>query len=1165
MKFNKQNFKGVIKGGLVSLLALSLTNCIFDGDEDKDPPLVVSSSSVADSTSSATDSTSSSVVATSSSSTGSTSNILSGHIASDMTLDASIVYEISGYAYIDSGATLNIPAGTMIKSEGQSALFVMPGAKINAVGTASNPIVFTSKSATPATGDWAGVLIFGQAPVSTATKTQAFEAQSAENESFGGTNEADSSGVFKYVRIEYAGFVVGPDKELNGLTLGGVGSKTDIQYVQVHKGKDDAFEWFGGNVNTKYLIATAQQDDGFDIDEGYQGTSQYMIQIQDENSDRGIEAGSKAADPARITNASWSNVTIVANKKNQAIHIKDNVALAIDKIVVQSDSAANIVKIEGTTSIAKVTDSTTKFTNAFWAGTTAGDAVSATDGTVDKTAEVAAMWTKVTTALNADLTPAAANIISAGAGAIVGTKWYEGWAVGVSTEPVSLDPVLTGHINEDLTLDAAVEYELKGYVYIDSGYTLTIPAGTMFKSEGQSALFVMPGAKINAVGTASNPIVFTSKSATPATGDWAGVLIFGQAPVSTSTKTQDFEAQSAEGESFGGADEADSSGVFKYVRIEYAGFVVGPDKELNGLTLGGVGSKTVIEYVQVHKGKDDAFEWFGGSVNTKYLIATAQQDDGFDIDEGYQGTSQYMIQIQDENSDRGIEAGSKAADPARITNASWSNVTIVANKKNQAIHIKDNVALAIDKILVQADSSANIVKIEGTTSISKVTDSTTKFTNAFWAGVTAGDAVSATDGTVDKTAEVAAMWTKVSAVVNADLSPVGAEVIASGAGAIGSEGLWYQGWSTGVSAVPATLDPVLTGHINQDITLDAAIEYELKGYVYIDSGYTLTIPAGTMIKSEGQSALFVMPGAKINAVGTASNPIVFTSKSATPTTGDWAGVLIFGQAPVSTSTKTQDFEAQSAEGESFGGADEADSSGVFKYVRIEYAGFVVGPDKELNGLTLGGVGSKTVIEYVQVHKGKDDAFEWFGGNAVTNYLVATAQQDDGFDIDEGYQGTAQYLLQVQDENSDRGIEAGSKAADPARITNASWSNVTIVANKKNQAIHIKDNVALAIDKLAIEVDSAANVIKIEGTTSIAKVTDSTTQFTNAFWSGTTVGDAVSATDGTVDKTAEVAAMFTEVTDVLDTDYSTLDSAAVAAGAGALMSGNLWTAGWTTGL
>lgn len=430
-----KNLKWTLAIGLAAFGLVSCGDNSTNNEEDKSSSSVaVSSSSELDPSSSSSEvdpSSSSSVVDPSSSSSVVTSDcagsVLKGSYTSDIHLCADTTYELSGYVMIEDGASIKIDAGTKIASVGQSALIVMPTSKINAVGTAEKPIVFTSRNANPKFGDWAGVVIFGNAPVSTTDHTQAFEADASMK--YGGTNATDSSGIMKYVRIEYGGWLVATDKELNGLTLGGVGSKTSLSYIQIHAGADDAIEFFGGSASIDHSVVTDYQDDGWDIDEGWQGKITYGINIQGKTSDRAIEAGSKAVDQNQITEGEFEYITIVKNSVNQAIHIKDNVQLVLKKAIIVggSDSATavskEVVKVEGTVSLDRANAGDTYFENVFYERfTTVANAGTDTQLATD----LAAMLTAQTGLLNADLTvkATAANA----AGAIMGsTLWYAGW------------------------------------------------------------------------------------------------------------------------------------------------------------------------------------------------------------------------------------------------------------------------------------------------------------------------------------------------------------------------------------------------------------------------------------------------------------------------------------------------------------------------------------------------------------------------------------------------------------------------------------------------------------------------------------------------------------------------------------------------------------------
>jgi hypothetical protein len=204
---------------------------------------------------------------------------------------------------------------------------------------------------------------------------------------------------------------------------------------------------------------------------------------------------------------------------------------------------------------------------------------------------------------------------------------------------IPLTTTLTGNINTTTTLTSDKVWTLKGYVYVTDGAKLIIQPGTTIVSDisEKGALCIERGAQIIAEGTATKPIIFTSgKIAGERTpGDWGGIVILGRAKTN---RTSEPTIEGGIGRPYGGTNDLDNSGVLKYVRIEYAGIAAMPNSEINALTLGGVGSGTIIENVQTIYANDDAFEFFGGTVNAKNLYAFATADDDFDFDFGYTGT-----------------------------------------------------------------------------------------------------------------------------------------------------------------------------------------------------------------------------------------------------------------------------------------------------------------------------------------------------------------------------------------------------------------------------------------------------------------------------------------------------------------------------------------------
>ena len=207
---------------------------------------------------------------------------------------------------------------------------------------------------------------------------------------------------------------------------------------------------------------------------------------------------------------------------------------------------------------------------------------------------------------------------------------------------------LTGNINQTITLTSDKTWTLKGYVYVTDGAKLIIQPGTTIISDisEKGALCIERGAQIIAEGTPSKPIIFTSGKnvGERSPGDWGGIILLGRA---STNRTSEPTIEGGIGRPYGGTNDLDNSGVLKYVRIEYAGIAALPNSEINALTLGGVGSGTIIENVQTIYANDDAFEFFGGTVNAKNLYAFATADDDFDFDFGYRGTISFGVAKRD--------------------------------------------------------------------------------------------------------------------------------------------------------------------------------------------------------------------------------------------------------------------------------------------------------------------------------------------------------------------------------------------------------------------------------------------------------------------------------------------------------------------------------------
>lgn len=253
---------------------------------------------------------------------------VNANITTNTTWTANKIYLLSGIIRIQDGAVLTIEPGTVVKGgkapdqSNATCLLVDKGGKLMAIGTKDKPIVFTSAEPKGQRdfGDWGGIVIFGKALVNKANPT--YEGGVIPG-NYGGTDDADNSGTLKYCRIEFAGYPFEADRELNSLTMCGVGNGTTIDYVQCSYNNDDAFEWFGGAVNAKHLVAFRTNDDDFDVDFGFRGNVQFGVSLADPNvADISTKNGFEVDNDAGGTNetpktaAVFSNMTVIGAFKD---------------------------------------------------------------------------------------------------------------------------------------------------------------------------------------------------------------------------------------------------------------------------------------------------------------------------------------------------------------------------------------------------------------------------------------------------------------------------------------------------------------------------------------------------------------------------------------------------------------------------------------------------------------------------------------------------------------------------------------------------------------------------------------------------------------------------------------------------------------------------------
>lgn len=687
--------------------------------------------------------------------------------------------------------------------------------------------------------------------------------------------------------------------------------------------------------------------------------------------------------------------------------------------------------------------------------------------------------------------------------------------------------------NGKITLTNDTVWALEGPVFIGNdranSTTLEIEEGTIILGRtGADYLVVSRDSNIEVNGTASRPVIMTSLSDVLGNevnaGQWGGVVILGNAPSTKcpsdgSTCSLQVEGV-ASGAVFGGTDDTDSSGNLNYLVVKYAGFEVAPDNELNGITFGGVGSGTEIDYLQVHANADDGIEFFGGSVNAKHVVLTNIQDDSVDWDNGYKGKLQYVyIEQAPDNSDanRGIEGDGDGGDGTAFSQPKVANITIITNDfdgedDSEGVLLRDQTGATIVNMLIAGSSgTGECLEMDSDDTVQgNLSDGDITISNSYIACVEAFNSV---DGgvelnnwftTVQADNVVVSFENRGQLGLNQDgtltaqsdlrtqgINPANIDAFFDTNNFIGAVGDndWRQGWAFGfgggavavvnsASGCPAGTTTIaavdgntntceISGRVTANLRLTEGNHYALSGAVFIggdntDSA-TLTVDPGVVVYgAAGDDYLVVSRGSSIVANGTAAKPITFTSRQhvangvvaglANGEAGQWGGMIILGNAfstkcPVAGECSLQVEGAQ--EGAVFGGTNNTESSGTLRYVRVMHGGFEIAPDNELNGITFGGVGSGTTVEYLQVHKNADDGVEFFGGAVNARYVVLTGIQDDSVDWDNGYQGKMQFVLvkhAADDSDANRGIEGDGDGGTGTPFSNPTIANMTIIGN-----------------------------------------------------------------------------------------------------------------------
>ncbi len=635
----------------------------------------------------------------------------------------------------------------------------------------------------------------------------------------------------------------------------------------------------------------------------------------------------------------------------------------------------------------------------------------------------------------------------------------------ISDKPVYLlNEDLT--ITSDTTLTDSAHWILNGRVAVggdnvDSA-VLTIEAGTtIFGQGGDDFLVVRRGSQIDARGTASAPIVMTSVEDVTGEatdiGQWGGLVLLGNAPANScgdqtgETTTEELEncGVSAEGDAgqFGGTNPEDNSGTLRYVVVKHAGNALSNGDELNGITFAGIGSGTTVEYIQVHQNLDDGIEFFGGTVDVKYVALTDIGDDSLDWSFGWTGSAQFVyIQQSAETSDNAIEADNSEFDAAArpLTKPSIANVTIIGAANANGVRLRAGTAGELANVLVTGPSTYNnCLRVNGDESAQLAADGELTM---------AGSVISCAPGNLfndqaigEGTTETWYSAEPTNRVLSSNelmlsangYAPMAGSPLLTGAinprqidadfdsapyvGAFNGQNNWLDGWTVGIrggfptdienafeqglatdasNEFPNIIDkPVYristAATFVEDVTLTNDAHWVLDGRVAVggdnENNAVLWIESGTTIfGEEGDDFLVARRGSRIEALGTEAAPIIMTSVedvTGEPTDiGQWGGLVLLGNAPAN-SCGDQNGEATAEELENCGVAAEGD------------AGQFGGNDPEDNSGTLRYV----VVKHAGNALSNGDelngiSFAGVGSGTTVEYIQVHQNLDDGIEF-----------------------------------------------------------------------------------------------------------------------------------------------------------------------
>ena len=701
---------------------------------------------------------------------------------------------------------------------------------------------------------------------------------------------------------------------------------------------------------------------------------------------------------------------------------------------------------------------------------------------------------------------------------------------------------LGGTLTENLTLTQGSTYNLSGALTVEEGVTLTIEPGVRIVAVDDDLvdyILVKQGAKIDAQGTAENPIVMTSEL--EEAGAWGGIHICGYAHTNAEGGTGSSEIGNA---TYGGNDDADNSGTLRYIRLEYTGFAFDEEHEANGISFYGVGNGTTVDHCQAYKGSDDGFEFFGGSVNVSNMVVTDCSDDSFDWTEGWNGRGTNLVAVQESEDVLGyacdclIEAdnneNNNQATP--IANPELSNLILVGSGSDtEGVRLRRGTYVRMDNAKICGKGLPLVV--ESTYTEQALLNGTD---GAHISNTQLSGNISSENGIYTST-EFQADGNKTYQNIS---YPTYDDVLA--------ECSWMAGWTRSWGTTSTEAPEEISGTVTENMTLVEGKTYRLNGAVTVEAGATLTIQPGVRVVAVNDDLvdyILVKQGAKIDAQGTAENPIVMTSEL--EEAGAWGGIHICGYAHTNAEGGTGSSEIGNA---TYGGNNDADNSGTLRYIRLEYTGYAFDEEHEANGISFYGVGNGTTVDHCEAYKGSDDGFEFFGGSVNVSNMVVVSCSDDSFDWTEGWNGRGTNLVAYQEAPATLGyacdclIEAdnneNNNQASP--IANPELTNLILVGNgSDSEGVRLRRGTRVRMDNA--QICGKGKALVVESTYTEQALLDGTD---GAHISNTTISNNVDSENGIYTNDAFLADEGNSVNTELNFTPESIQAACS------------WTAGWT---